>query len=250
MNLSDVIPDADMLLALEPEELGIRMLPVLARWPDMHHLDLAQAMDLFAGQKNNQFALANYPLQKRPEIREAIAEAWAWLEGQGLLIYDDRYVSGVRKLGRRARQIAQQPDIRRALAARKIPKDTLHSHIRESVWALYHRGEYELAIIAAMKAVEVRVRAVAGFTNADYGKDMIARAFNPKSGPLRDDSAEPAERDALLGLMTGAFGLYRNSYAHRNMEQEDPDEAAEIIMLANHLLRIVDARQAAKVEAP
>jgi hypothetical protein len=46
------------------------------------------------------------------------------------------------------------------------------------------------------------------------------------------------------------YGLYRNSYAHRNVDHNDADEAAEIIMLANHLLRIVDAREAIKGQQP
>lgn len=47
-------------------------------------------------------------------------------------------------------------------------------------------------------------------------------------------------------MMTGAFALYRNPYAHRHVGQDDPNEAAEIIMLANHLLRIVDKHAAQK----
>ncbi len=32
MNLADVVPDGDVLVALEPEELGLRILQVLATW--------------------------------------------------------------------------------------------------------------------------------------------------------------------------------------------------------------------------
>lgn len=238
------LPDLDIFVALEPEELGLLLLPILEGWGPKCQMELGQVTKRLIEELPD---VAKHA--RKYEIREAIEEAWAWLEGQALLIRDHRFDNLVFKLSRRARRIAEQPDIRHALAGRKIPKDSLHPAIRESVWSLYHRAQYEEAITAAMKAVEVQVRASAGFTNADYGQPMIARAFHAESGPLRDESAGLSERQALCALMTGAYGLYRNPYAHRLMGQEDPDEAAEIIMLANHMLRIIDVRIAAKTGA-
>jgi hypothetical protein len=35
VRLVDLIPDAEVLCALEPEELGLSMLSVLAKWPEL-----------------------------------------------------------------------------------------------------------------------------------------------------------------------------------------------------------------------
>jgi hypothetical protein len=66
---------------------------------------------------------------------------------------------------------------------------------------------------------------------------------------LTDTSVDGGEQVARMELFAGAIGSYKNPHSHRNVDLDDPDEGAEIIMLANHLLRIVDARRAARADS-
>ena len=106
MNLADVVPDGDGLVALEPEQLGLRILQVLATWsPHIRQIRLG----LFLSG-----ALTGYSRYPRPDqIGQAIKEAWAWLEGQGLLLQDPRYMQGdMRVLSRKARRLAKESRMR------------------------------------------------------------------------------------------------------------------------------------------
>ena len=241
MKLSDIIPDADGVVALDPDELGLRMLPFLAALP---HLYVNIPLDLTHLIKGRD-RLGQYPLDRYPEIEVALREAWAWLEGQALLIQSPDG-NNTRVLSRLARKLAKDPDPRRALSTRRFPKDSLHSKLQEDVWALYHRGKYDTAVFEAMKSVEIAVREAAALAPKDIGTDLMRKAFDPDNGPLADMSTEKAEREARAHLFAGAIGSYKNPHSHRNVALDDPDEAAEIVMLANHLLRIVDTRRKAK----
>ena len=252
MHLVELIPDADVLCALEPYELGLRMLPVLAGYqpgsPVYNPSQLTLGAFLNRTLGSGPQPISQYSPELSGEIRQAICEAWSWLEGAALLVINPHYRDHVRQLSRRARQLAAEPNPQRAISAHRLAKDTLHPVIREDVWALYHRGKYDTAVFEAMKAVEVAVREA-----AQYSEFRLRHRHDWPGLQRGQRSASRPERFACrkdrppIPVYRRAWLLQENPHSHRNVALDDPDEAAEIIALACHLLRIVDSRKAAGV---
>ncbi len=157
-----------------------------------------------------------YPQNRRGEIRTALIEAWAWLEGQGLLVRHPGWQGPheIRMLSRRAQQLAEESAPHRAYKMRRIPKDALHPAIREDVWAAYHRSKYDSAVFEAMKAVEVAVRDAIDAPTTLLGVNLMREAFRPApkpdavpdakpAGRLTDVEADPGEQVARMEL----FGI-------------------------------------------
>jgi uncharacterized protein (TIGR02391 family) len=60
-----------------------------------------------------------------------------------------------------------------------------------------------------------------------------------------DQEAEPGEREAMSALFAGAIGMFKNPTSHREVDFDDPTEAAEIVLVADLLMRILDQRDTA-----
>jgi uncharacterized protein (TIGR02391 family) len=243
-SLPEAVPDVEYLLSLPVEELAILVLRFAEKQGQrgMVHLGNFQS-SLFRPNMGGH----KYETNKDGEIELAVSEAWSWLEVQGLLISAPGTNGGTgwRVLSRKARAMKTDDDLRKYAKSRKINKDILNSRIAETVWSAFMRSEFDVAAFQAMKAVEVAVREAAGYGADEIGVSLMRKAFHEDTGPLTDLTAEKSERQARSALFAGAIGSYKNPHSHRDVDIQEADEAWEIVLLANHLLRIVDQRKAA-----
>lgn len=169
-----------------------------------------------------------------------LSDAWAWLESHALIGHSSKNPQGnswsrVTSVGR---ALLEDPNALAKVWADERLSGELHPTL-SSARSNFALGDYETASFAAMKAVEVEVRRVAGLSNELVGVHLMRKAFHPKDGVLRDPGAEGGERQAIADLFAGAMGAFKNPASHRTVQFDDAVEAAEVIQLADLLLRIV-----------
>ncbi len=242
LSLYSLLPDPEALLALEPEELAGVVL---------QHLNSLSGSN--SGQLNRyNFSLSHtvqeYPEQYRDRISRALMEGWVWLEREGMLAPKPGSQGEWVFITRRGKQLATPRDLERYRRSNLLPRQLLHPRIAQKVWSTFLRGDYETAVFQAFKEVEVSVRDAAGLPDTDLGVALVRKAFDSERGPLTDVSAPLPEREALAHLFAGAIGSYKNPHSHRNVSIE-PVEAVEMIVLASHLLGIVERRTSTRAAA-
>jgi uncharacterized protein (TIGR02391 family) len=238
--LAELVPDVEVLLAMQPEQLGGCLLQI------MNSRSGRERMVTLGSWRSELFESANppYGAGHHNAVFRALAEAWNWLEVQGLIVWpdEDNGRSGWRMPSRRGERLRTADAFTRYLKGTTLPREFLHPQIGEKVWLLFLGGEYDTAVFQAFKEVEVAVRRSVTLPKQYLGVDLMRKAFDPTNGPLTDRSAPLSEREALAHLFAGAIGYYKNPQSHRHVGLAEAAETREMIMLASHLLRIIDTR--------
>jgi uncharacterized protein (TIGR02391 family) len=224
------------MLAIPPEEamqlpvdeLAMLVLRDLATWHEANEYNYGNSLrqDTARGYAGNL------------DARKAVYEAMAWLHAHGLIARKieehSAHIIFVTRWGHEALS-RSLPEIR---AVERV-QENLHPLIEQRVRRQFLLGEYEQAIFVAMKAVEVRVRRLAGFTDDMIGTDLMTKAFKA-GGPLADPEAPPGEVEGTMMLFRGAYAVLRNPSGHREVTFDDVTEASEAVMTASLLMRILD----------
>jgi uncharacterized protein (TIGR02391 family) len=177
-------------------------------------------------------------------LENVLAEAWTWLESECLVaLRPNAGGSQGYFITRRGRTLVDQNAFQAYQKASALPRFLLHPRIEARVYPSFLRGAYDTAVFEAFREVEVAVRDAAGLGPEKYGKSLMRDAFSPIIGPLTDKTAPKSEQESVSELFAGAIGLYKNPSSHRVNTVSDPHVAAELIIMASHLLKLAETRK-------
>ncbi len=229
MPISDDIP-AQLVVELPPEDLAGHLLAYLAK------------LEASRGRPTLDNSVHNYTKEyRRDDVARPLLEAWSVLEREGFLAREQADWYFLTRRGHEALKAASFPSFR---IASLLPKEILHERLLPDVWTAFIRGKHETAVFEAHREVEIAVRKAGNFPDSLIGADLMRKAFHGENGLLTDFERLPAERQALSDLFAGAIGSYKNPHSHRRVKI-GPKESVEMIILASHLLSIVDSRSSA-----
>lgn len=230
--IASQLPPPDELVDLPEDELGLRLLRLVVEHGQGHLLN-----------RHNIGLVGTWeglgPEATTKQFLQVVVEAWDWLAAQRLVARlpgETGEFAFVTRRGHRVLEAEDGPALLRAEARLDVD---LHPSIARRARRQFLLGEYELAALAAMKQVEITVRQLARASEGDIGVKLMRLAFK-SDGSLADPQLEAGEQQATSDLFAGAIGVFKNPSSHREVQFDDPTYAAEVVLLADLLLRMLD----------
>jgi uncharacterized protein (TIGR02391 family) len=246
--LHDKFPNADDLLALKPDALApilLRMAANMRQAGGMFVPSSILAATFGSGMTSERGHI--YPHHKSQQVDRLVGETWELLRREGMIhpAPDINGQHGWMVFSSTGEAALERTDgFEQIRALRSFPKSFLHPRIADKAYAALQRGDYVSAVRDAFTDVEIYVRDAASLTLNDIGTDLMRTAFNEKTGKLADQSLPKSERESFAHLFAGSIGAYKNPHSHRAVAMNDLREAQRQVLLATHLLYIVDAAKA------
>jgi uncharacterized protein (TIGR02391 family) len=105
------------------------------------------------------------------------------------------------------------------------------------------------AVFTSMRAVEIRIREMAGLGDDLYGVDLVNKAFGSGGSLAEPPPPGGKHNDGPRSLFAGAMAMYRNPAGHTMVTYDGEAEAVEAVALASLLMRHLDRVEARLVEA-
>lgn len=238
--LADLLEKPDQLLSFAAEELAHFLLAELVRRDQSGDRQLFNRHNFFNWLHRE---LSNRHVEQPDRIARGFAEAWSWLQTELLVVTEPDQGPEWVFVTTRGKEAASPEGFAALRHSNLLPKATLHPGLVHKVWPTFIRGDYDTAVFQAFREVEIAVRKAAKLATTDIGVNLMRKAFG-RGGPLEDTQAPEAEREGLVALFAGSVATYKNPQSHRDVNLDDPREAAEIIGFGSQLLRIVDRRKA------
>lgn len=233
-----IYPPAETVLEMEPEELAPLVLKHLS---ESGHQELN--MHNFTGGTDSDFIKwAGDDNRYREEVLQRLIVAWKWLERELFIAPKPGNIDWV-FITLKGREVLDSQDFETYKKGHLLPSEGLDPILVRKVKQTFIRGDYDTAVFQAFKEVEVQVRKKAILSDSDIGVSLMRKVFNPNNGVLTDRNVDGGEKVARMELFAGAIGTYKNPSSHREVVFDNPKEVADIIHIANQLLRILKSIQ-------
>lgn len=175
---------------------------------------------------------------RRRDVQDRLAEAWGWLEARAFVSHRFDQTSADARRVTEEGNTALDRGLARLHAAQRLQVEDLSPEL-DKAKRQFLQGDYEEAVFAAFRGVEEAVRTASEAPNSDLGVRLMRQAFKPGDGPLSDGAAEGGEQEAMMHLFGGAIGVFKNPSSHRTVTYDDPTIAAEVVLFADLLLRLL-----------